>query len=41
MGRTAQVRDFVFNWEADSLWIECVAVGTDGDTASIKAKLNT
>lgn len=41
MGRTTQVRDFVFTWEADSLWIECVAVGTDGDTASIKAKLNT
>ncbi len=36
MGRTAQVRDFAFTWEADSLWIECVAVGADGDTASIK-----
>lgn len=41
MGRTAQVRDFAFSWEADSLWIECVAVGMDGDTASIRAKLNT
>ena len=41
MGRTSQVRDFAFQWEADSLWIECVVVGTDGDTASIKAKLNT
>ena len=41
MGRTSQVRDFAFQWEADSLWIECVVVGTDGDTASIRAKLNT
>ncbi len=41
MGRTAQVRDFEFSWEADSLWISCVIVGTDGDTASIRAKLNT
>lgn len=41
LGRTVQVRDFSFHWEADSLWIECVVVGTDGDTASVKAKLNT
>ncbi|MCI8536757.1 MAG: DUF2634 domain-containing protein [Hungatella sp.] len=41
MGRTAQVRDFEFTWEADSLCIECIVIGTDGDTASIKAKLNT
>ena len=40
MGRTSQVRDFEFRWEADSLWITCVVVGTDGDTASIRAKLN-
>ncbi len=40
LGRTIQVRNFLFEWEADSLWIECVAVGTEGDTASVKAKLN-
>ncbi len=40
MGRTVQVMDFEFTWEADSLWIECVAVGTDGNTANITAKLN-
>ena len=41
LGRTVQVHDFEFKWEADSLWITCVVVGTDGDTASIRAKLNT
>jgi len=40
MGRTVQVRDFEFSWEADSLWISCVAVGTDGDTAGIKARFS-
>ena len=41
MGRTTQVRDFEFRWEADSLWIDCVVVGTDGQTADITARLNT
>ncbi len=40
MGRTAQVRDFVFSWEGDNLWLECTVVGRDGNTASIKTKLN-
>ena len=39
VGRTVQVRDFTFRWEADSLWIECAVFGRDGNTASIKAKL--
>ena len=39
MGRTVQVRDFTFRWEADSLWIECAVFGRDGSTASIKARL--
>lgn len=41
LGRTSMVQDFEFTWEADCLWIECTAVGTDGDTAAIRAKLNT
>jgi len=41
MERTVQVRDFEFTWEADSLRIECVVIGTDGNTANITAKLNT
>lgn len=41
MGRTVQVRDFVFRWEGDSLWLECAVVGADGNTASIQTKLNT
>ena len=41
MGITTQVRDFEFRWEADSLWIDCVVVGTDGQTADITARLNT
>ena len=40
MGRTSQVRDFEFTWEADGLWITCTAIGTNGDTATIQAKLN-
>mgnify|MGYP001027881628 CR=1 FL=1 len=40
MGRTTQVRDFSFRWEGDNLWMECVVVGADGNTASIQAKLN-
>ncbi len=41
MGRTVQVRDFEFTWEADSLLIECVVIGSDGNMANIKARLNT
>jgi len=41
MGRTTQVRDFEFSWEGDSLWISCVVIGEDGNTADIRAKLNT
>ena len=37
--RTVDVRDFEFSWEADSLTISCVAVGTDGNTADIEATL--
>lgn len=40
LGRTIQVRDFAFTWEADSLWIVCEVIGANGDTASIRAKLN-
>jgi len=40
VGRTLQVRDFVFSWLADSLNITCMVVGVDGDTAAITAKLN-
>lgn len=40
MGRTTQVRDFHFSWKADCLWISCMVVGTNGDTAGIKAKIN-
>lgn len=40
MGRTVQVRDFAFRWEADSLWIECVVFGRDGITANVRAKLD-
>lgn len=40
MGRTVQVRDFAFRWEADSLWIECVVFGRDGNTANVRAKLD-
>lgn len=40
LGRTIQVRDFAFTWEADSLWIACEVIGANGDTASIRAKLN-
>lgn len=40
MGRTVQVRDFAFRWEADSLWIECAVFGRDGNTADIRVKLD-
>ena len=41
LGRTKQVRNFDFEWEADGLRISCVVIGADGNTASIQAKLNT
>ncbi len=41
MHRTTQVKDFKFSWQTDSLWIECVAIGTDGQTADLKAKIPT
>lgn len=41
LGRTVDVLDFDFSWEADSLTISCVAVGTDGNTADIEAALKT
>lgn len=41
MGRTLSVRNFEYEWEADSLWISCEVTGRDGSTADIKAKLNT
>ena len=40
VGRTLQVRDFIFSWVSESLNITCTIVGVDGDTASITAKLN-
>lgn len=41
LGRTKQVRNFDFQWEADGLRVSCAVIGTDGNTASIRAKLNT
>jgi len=40
MGRTLQARDFTFEWRGDSLRMNCVVVGIDGNTADITAKLN-
>ena len=39
MGRTQQVRNFKFDWLADSLYITCDVVGADGSTAAIKADI--
>ncbi len=39
-GRTEQVKDFRFTWRADTLMIECMVVGKNGQTADIKATLN-
>ncbi len=39
MGRTVQVRDFSFQWEADSLWITCKVFGADGNSANVSARL--
>jgi hypothetical protein len=37
MGRTRQVRNFVFGWYGDGLSITCEVLGADGSTAAIKA----
>jgi hypothetical protein len=41
MGRTTQVRNFRFAWEngGDSLFIECEVIGTEGNSAAIKAQI--
>ena len=39
MGRTQQVRDFKFNWLADSLNMSCMVLGADGNSAVIAANL--
>jgi hypothetical protein len=41
MGRTMQVRDFLFAWQPDSLGITCTVYGADGNTATINAALKT
>ncbi len=40
-GRTIQVKDFVFEWEADALTITCTVIGKAGNTAVVKAELTT
>ena len=39
MGRARQVRDFKFDWRADSLWISCVVYGAEGNSEIIRADL--
>jgi len=41
MGRTTQVRNFQFRWEGggESLFLECEVIGTEGNSAVIKARL--
>ena len=41
MGRTAQVKDFIFRWYADSLSITCTIVGSEGNTAVVNAAIRT
>jgi len=38
-GRTIQVRDFKFDWIADSMYVTCQVVGRNGDTATIQGTL--
>jgi len=38
MRRTVQVHSFVFLWKDDGLYVECIVIGADGNTAAIKAK---
>jgi hypothetical protein len=40
MARTLQVRDCIVDWGVDSLMITCTVVGTDGNSATVTAKLN-
>ncbi len=40
-GRTIQVKDFIFEWEADALAITCTVIGKAGNTAVVKAELTT
>lgn len=40
-GRTIQVKDFVFEWKADTLGITCTIIGKAGNTAVIQADLTT
>lgn len=40
-GRTIQVKDFVFEWETDTLSITCTVIGKAGNTAVIQANLST
>jgi hypothetical protein len=39
MGRTQQVRDFLFRWNGDSLHISCNVIGIDGNSAAIDATI--
>ncbi len=41
MGRTLQVRNFVYKWQSDSLSIIFTVFGTDGNNAAIKVILKT
>jgi hypothetical protein len=38
-GRTQYVRDFRFTWEADSLFLTCLVVGSEGYSATIQTNL--
>jgi hypothetical protein len=38
-GRTTSVRNFVFRWLADSLYITCSVTGDDGNSADLTATL--
>lgn len=40
-GRTIQVKDFVFEWKTDTLYITCTVIGKAGNTAVIQADLTT
>jgi hypothetical protein len=39
MGRTIQVKDFAFNWQADSLYITCTVIGQQGNIAVVNVAL--
>jgi len=40
MGRTQMVRDFIFMWNADSLFITCTVIANNGMTAVVNASLS-